>query len=74
MLGEMRVSLKLDGIKLRIESTKFPVRQNALYNGLTCGHYISNIFVFSPDGSIVAMVINAPVSFHEITIMYMGGL
>ena len=74
VLGEMRVAMSLDGLKLMIQSTTCPVRQNAFYNGWTCGHYISNIFVFAPDGKIVAMVINAPGSFHESNIMHMGGL
>ena len=74
LLGKLRVALTLDGLKLRIESTTCPIRQNAFYNGWTCGHYISNIFVFALDGKIVAMVINAPGSFHDSTIMQMGGL
>ena len=74
LLGELRVALTLDGLKLRIESTTCPIRQNAFYNGWTCGHYISNIFVFAPDGRIVAMVINAPGYFQDSNIINMGGL
>ncbi|KAG9414525.1 hypothetical protein AC1031_007932 [Aphanomyces cochlioides] len=35
------------------------------YNGWTHDHYVSNVFVFCPDGTIAAASINAPGSEHD---------
>ena len=46
--------------------------QRYFYNGWTHGHYVSNLFVFEPDGTIVKMVTNAPGCLHDSTIASLG--
>ena len=74
IIGEKRVALALDGLKIPVCKPGCNVRQSAFYNGWTSGHYISNVFVFSPDRRIIAMVVNAPGAMHDSTLMDMGGL
>ena len=74
IVGKERVAFAIDGLKLHVCKPGCNMRQIAFYNGWTSGHYISNIFVFAPDGTIAAMVINAPGAMHDSTLMEMGGL
>jgi DDE superfamily endonuclease len=37
------------------------------YNGWTHGHYVSNVFVFAPDGKIIGCVVNPSGSFRDST-------
>jgi GT2 family glycosyltransferase len=46
--------------------------QNIFFNGWTHGHYVSNPFLFSPDGKVRACYINAPGTFHDSTIANMS--
>ena len=39
--------------------------ENRNYNGWTSSHYCSNIFVFSPIGTVLYALINAPGSMHD---------
>jgi hypothetical protein len=60
------VAFSADGLKLTIESTgDEPLIENAFYNGWKCAHYVGNIFLFAPNGTIPACVINAPGSWHD---------
>ena len=59
------VAFAADGCKLEVEKSGIDVIQNMFYNGWTHGHYISNVFVFAPDGKIVIAAINAPGTFHD---------
>lgn len=63
-----------DGLKLHLEQSNDPVLQNAFYNGWTHGHYVSNVFVFTPNGVITACAINAPGSMHDSLIAEWGGV
>ena len=58
----------MDGLKVLIEAN--PDVENIFYNGWKCDHYISNLFVFSPDGKIRACYINAPGSWHDSTLAH----
>lgn len=40
----------MDGLKLRLEKAGDEGTQNNFYNGWTHDHYISNLFLFFPDG------------------------
>ena len=40
----------MDGLKIRLERAGNPRVQNLFFNGWTHNHYISNLFLFSPDG------------------------
>ncbi|EEB96493.1 hypothetical protein MPER_04363, partial [Moniliophthora perniciosa FA553] len=42
-----------------------PEIENATYNGWKTDHRISNILVFSPKGTIIDAVLNAPGSWHD---------
>jgi hypothetical protein len=57
----------MDGLKLRLERAGDDDMQNIFYNGWTHDHYVSNLFLFSPDGMIRACYINAPGTTHDST-------
>ncbi|KAG9404967.1 hypothetical protein AC1031_004065 [Aphanomyces cochlioides] len=63
-----------DGLKLYLEQSGDAVIQNMFYNGWTHDHYVSNVFVFCPNGVIAACVLNAPGSMHDSLIAECGGL
>jgi hypothetical protein len=42
----------MDGLKLRLEKAGDEGTQNNFYNGWTHDHYVSNLFLFSPNGRI----------------------
>ena len=73
-LGKERVAFTIDGTKLYIEQAGSNVIQNMFYNGWTKDHYVSNVFVFAPDGCIVAMTINAPGCMHDSGIATYGSM
>ena len=73
-LGRKRVAVAIDGVKFDVCKPGTNEKQSVFYNGWTHGHYISNVFVFAPNGTIVAMVINAPGALHDSTLMEMGKL
>ena len=56
----------MDGLKLLVATNE--AVQNMFYNGWTHDHYVSNLFVFSPDGLIRACLLNAPGSWHDSTL------
>lgn len=55
----------MDGLKLTLESCDDADMQNCFYNGWTHDHYVSNLFLFSPDGKIRACYLNAPGCWHD---------
>jgi DDE superfamily endonuclease len=63
-----------DGVKLYFESTADLDEQSMFYNGWMHSHFISNLFVFSADGRIIAAVLNAPGSLHDSTLAEWGGI
>lgn len=63
-----------DGLKLYLEQSSDFVIQNMFYNGWTHDHYVSNVFVFAPAGTIIACAINAPGSMHDSQIAEWGGV
>jgi DDE superfamily endonuclease len=62
----------MDGLKLRLERAGDQRIQNMFYNGWTHDHYVSNLFLFSPDGKIRACYINAPGTLHDSTMANMS--
>jgi hypothetical protein len=64
----------MDGLKVRLEKAGNSQIQNIFFNGWTHDHYISNLFLFSPDGKIRACYINAPGTLHDSTMANWGGL
>ncbi|EUC55558.1 DDE family endonuclease, partial [Rhizoctonia solani AG-3 Rhs1AP] len=55
----------MDGLNLPVTTSSDEAEQNANYNGWTHSHVISNIIVFSPNGTIMTAVVNAPGSWHD---------
>ncbi|KAB5589204.1 DDE family endonuclease [Ceratobasidium theobromae] len=55
----------MDGLNLPVSTSKDEAKQNANYNGWLHAHVISNIIVYSPDGTIITAVVNAPGSWHD---------
>jgi DDE superfamily endonuclease len=63
-----------DGVKLFFESTADIDEQSMYYNGWKHACFITNLFVFSADGRIIAAVLNAPGSLHDSTLAEWGGV
>ncbi|PXF45044.1 hypothetical protein BWQ96_05185 [Gracilariopsis chorda] len=63
-----------DGLKLLLKHSGDCVIQNMFYNGWTHDHYVGNVFVFAPNGTIIACVPNAPGSMHDSVIADLGKL
>jgi DDE superfamily endonuclease len=61
-----------DGLRMNIQVPKDIKVQSMFYNGWTHSHNITNLFLFSPDGLIIACVINAPGSIHDSTLCSWG--
>ncbi|KAG9081179.1 hypothetical protein FRC06_005750, partial [Ceratobasidium sp. 370] len=58
----------MDGLNLPVGTSSDPQEEEATYNGWLHSHRISNIFVFSPDGCVIACKLNAPGSWHDVRI------
>ena len=63
-----------DGLKLMLEAAPGDDVQGMYYNGWTHDHYVTNLFVFSVCGRIIACVVNAPGSLHDSTLASWGGV
>ncbi len=64
----------MDGLKLLLESATDEETQNKFYNGWTHDHYVSNLFLFSPDGRIRGCYLNAPGTNHDSTLANASGM
>lgn len=62
----------MDGLKIPLEKAGDNAVQNIFYNGWTGGTYITNLFLFSPDGKIRLAFINAPGSIHDSNMAMLG--
>ena len=69
-----RVYCFADGLKLPFEACSGLLEQGMYYNGWTHGHYITNVFVFAADGTIIDAVLNVPGSVHDSQVAVWGGL
>lgn len=63
-----------DGLKLYLEQSGDAIVQNMFYNGWKADHYVTNVFVFSPMGTVIACAYNCPGSFHDSTVAEWGGV
>jgi hypothetical protein len=61
-----------DGLKISIEAAGQQHVQRRFYNGWQKDHCISNIFVFAPDGTIIAVALNCPGCMHDSQVAEMG--
>ncbi|KAF8825653.1 hypothetical protein HHX47_DHR6000194 [Lentinula edodes] len=55
----------IDGLSFLSQVSDDPEIENATYNGWKTDHRISNVLVFSPKGTIIDTVLNAPGSWHD---------
>lgn len=55
----------VDGLNLRVAEPSEIDKQNAYYNGWLSGCYVSNVFVFTPNGKICFAALNRPGSWHD---------
>eukprot|EP00563_Minutocellus_polymorphus_P004199 CAMPEP_0181033814 /NCGR_PEP_ID=MMETSP1070-20121207/7455_1 /TAXON_ID=265543 /ORGANISM="Minutocellus polymorphus, Strain NH13" /LENGTH=444 /DNA_ID=CAMNT_0023111261 /DNA_START=127 /DNA_END=1457 /DNA_ORIENTATION=+ len=73
-LGTERVWGAMDGLKLLLQRSGDYLTQNMYYNGWTCDHYVTNLFLFAPDGTIALRVTNCPGAVHDSTIAGLGNV
>jgi hypothetical protein len=57
----------IDGTKYAVTSSTDPLKQNAYYNG-AYGSCCNNVFVTAPTGQIIWYNVNAPGSWHDMTV------
>jgi len=62
----------MDGLKVTIHKPTDDIMQSHFYNGWTHGHYIANLFLFTPDGHIRAAYLNSPGTTHDSTMATMS--
>lgn len=74
LLGTKSVFGAMDGLKLTLEQAGDQTLQNMFYNGWTHDHYVTCVFLFVPDGTIVAMGLNCPGTFHDSLIADWSGI
>jgi DDE superfamily endonuclease len=69
-----RVYCFADGLMIPLQSCSDFLIQNSNYNGWKGGHFVKNVFVFVPKGTIIACSLNCPGSFHDSDVCRMGGI
>ena len=62
----------VDGLKLYLQQAGDSVIQSRFYNGWKHDHFVTNIFAFAPNGSIIACTLNAPGTWHDSTLAHWG--
>ena len=60
----------VDGLKLYLQQAGDSVIQSHFYNGWKHDHYVTNIFAFALNGSIIACTLNAPGTWHDSTLAH----
>lgn len=55
-----------DGLKLCLEQSRAAVFQKMFYNGWQNDHYVGNVFVFAPNGYIIACITYEPGAMHDL--------
>ena len=48
----------VDGLKLYLQQAGDSIIQSCFYNGWKHNHYVTNIFAFAPNGSIINQILN----------------
>ena len=56
----------MGGLRVYVHAAGEKATQNCFHNGWKCNHFISNLFLFFPDGIIRACYLNAPGCMHFI--------
>ncbi|EIW77798.1 hypothetical protein CONPUDRAFT_92166 [Coniophora puteana RWD-64-598 SS2] len=55
----------MDGVNIPVQTADDDEIENATYNGWLHDHFVSSVFAFGPDGTILMCRINAPGSWHD---------
>lgn len=55
----------VDGTTFKVDQPGDPLEQNALYSGAKADTYVSSLFVYAPDGTIMWCRLNCPGSWHD---------
>lgn len=66
------VYAEADGLNLCLEQSGDAVFQGLLCNEWKFDHFVTNAFVFSPAGTVIACTYNCPGSFHDSTVADWG--
>lgn len=61
-----------DGLKILLQKAGDQMTQEAFYNGWKSGHYVTNVFVFAPDGTVVMSMLNCPGAMHDSELASIG--
>jgi DDE superfamily endonuclease len=64
----------MDGLKLKIQSAPERAVQNRFYNGWQHDTFITNVFVFCPDGTIPICTYNFPGCVHDSAVAEYGNI
>ena len=64
----------VDGLKLYLQQAGDSVIQSRFYNGWKHDHYVTNIFAFALNGSIIACTLSAPGTWHDSTLAHWGSM
>jgi hypothetical protein len=64
----------MDGLKLLLEQAPESIIENRFYNGWTHDHYVGNVLVFCPDGTIPMACTNVPGKLECVYEEHGGGL
>ena len=64
----------IDGLRLELHPCAESDMENAYYNGYTHDHYVSNVFLFTPDGCVSYAITNCPGNWHDSVVSRTGGL
>ena len=60
----------VDGLKLSLQQAGDSIIQSRFYNGWKHGLFVTNIFAFALNGSIIACTLNAPGTWHDSTLAH----
>ena len=64
----------VDGLKLYLQQAGDSVIQSRFYNGWKHNHFVTNLFAFAPNGSIIACTLNAPGTWLDSTLAHWGSM
>ena len=64
----------VDGLKLYLQQPGDSIIQTCFYNGWKHDYYVTTIFAFALNGSIIACTLNAPGTWHGSTLPHWGSM
>ena len=64
----------MDGLKIYLQQSPCVKNQEHFYNGWTHDHYVTNVLVFCPDGTIPMTFYNCPGSVHDSQVAMWGNI